>query len=426
MAGRPDDMPDFADPQHGLPRLSQLWSAEMEEAAVCLALSPKGQLLAVGTVDDAIAVLDVGSGAVAHTLAGHRGGTNGLAFLSGNSLVSVGEDGAARVWNVARAACLHELPVDAEGADRTRGGHSVNHLAAAPGGKAFACAAGRLVTIFTLGASAQAAPSKKVLGPMESTVESLRFDRHGNLLATYNGGVSYWRFDRTEEEKRELALPYAGACLCGDVTPGVDYIVAGCHDATVHIYHFKQQRQSGVELQEMTCGGYDSKVTAVDFNPRGDRMASSGGDKNTVWNFSGSPTGTMPTLAVGHYGAITCQAWQPDADGWLATGGKDGRLFIYDVDNGVPIGKDMPFVCQPGAVGAADDDDEMTALIFARQGLLYSGHISGMVRKWELPSAGSSDEDEEEDAPEAVALQQQRRLPGQQQPAAPAAAGGHS
>ena len=48
------------------------------------------------------------------------------------------------------------------------------------------------------------------------------------------------------------------------------------------------------------------------------------------------------------------QAWQPDAVGWLATGGKDGRLFIYDVDNGVPIGKGMPFICQPGAVGAAD------------------------------------------------------------------------
>lgn len=51
-------------------------------------------------------------------------------------------------------------------------------------------------------------------------MESLRFDRHSNLLATYNGGVSYWRFDRKEEEKQELSLPYAGACLCGDVTPG--------------------------------------------------------------------------------------------------------------------------------------------------------------------------------------------------------------
>ena len=65
-----------------------------------------------------LAVLDVASGKVAHTLAGHSGGTNGLAFLSGNSLASVGEDGCARLWNVARGSCLHELAVDAEGADR--------------------------------------------------------------------------------------------------------------------------------------------------------------------------------------------------------------------------------------------------------------------------------------------------------------------
>ncbi len=50
------------------------------------------------------------------------------------------------------------------------------------------------------------------------------------------------------------------------------------------------------------------------------------------------------------------QAWQPDGEGWLATGSKDGRLYIYDVDNGVPIGKGMPFICHPGAVAAPDGE----------------------------------------------------------------------
>lgn len=47
-----------------------------------------------------------------------------------------------------------------------------------------------------------------------------------------------------------------------------------------------------------------------------------GGDKCTVWNFSGPPTGTMPVLTVGHLGSVTCQSWQPDLDGFLATGGE--------------------------------------------------------------------------------------------------------
>ncbi|PSC71527.1 WD-40 repeat [Micractinium conductrix] len=414
MAGHPDEMPDFADPEHGVPRLTEHWAVEMEEAAVALALSPKGQLLAVGTVDDAISVLDVSSGKVAHSLPGHKGGTNRLTFLGGNSLASVGEDGTARIWNVARGTCVHELSVDAEGADRVRGGCSVNHLTVAPGSKSFACAAGSLVSVFTLGDSAAAPPTKRVLGPLPSTVEHLRYDRAGNLLACYNGGCSMIVADRKAEQD-ELPMPYAGACLCGDVSPGGEYVVAGCHDATVHIFQLKAQRDGSVEMVELSCGGYDSKVTVVDFNLLGDRMASAGGDKNTIWNFSGPPTGSMPTLAIGHFGAITCQAWQPDLEGWLATAAKDGRLYVYDTEASAKLGPDMPFIVQPGIIGLTDDEDEVTALVFARDGLLYTGHISGTVRKWELPLESSSEEEEEveeaKEGPAATAAEEAEEAP---------------
>jgi len=68
-------------------------------------------------------------------------------------------------------------------------------------------------------------------------VESLRYDRRGNLLATYNGGISYWNFERGEGGKQELALPYAGACLCGDVTPGAlrCAFIIHCADHIVHV-----------------------------------------------------------------------------------------------------------------------------------------------------------------------------------------------
>ena len=223
---------------------------------------------------------------------------------------------------------------------------SVNHLTVAPGGAAFACAAGPMVCIFTaVPNSPKQPPTKRLLGPMDGTVrgwaggrasgmrewaggsrwkcashgrqtvvdlridrsfpppsppwpqvESLRFDRRGNLLATYNGGLSYWNFERgrgaeggggeAAQEKQELPLPYAGACLCGDVTPDLQYIVAGCHDASVHIYHFKEQRGDGVEMTEMTCGGYEAKVTLVDFSPDGTRLASAGEHART-----GAPVG---------------------------------------------------------------------------------------------------------------------------------------
>ena len=133
-------------------------------------------------------------------------------------------------------------------------------------------------------------------------------------------------------------------------------------------------------------------------------MLPAGGDKNTVWNFSGSPTGTVPTLAVGHQAAITCQvqrggwhgtcsaagtaclcspagpsllpclrcppdrlslpplctpchplqSWQPDQEGWLATAGKDGRVYVYDVDSAVAMRDGMPLICPPGAIGLTE------------------------------------------------------------------------
>jgi hypothetical protein len=58
----------------------------------------------------------------------------------------------------------------------------------------------------------------------------------------------------------------------------------------------------------MTCGGYDSKVSLVEFDPGCGRLASSGGARCTVWDFEGgSPAGSVPAVTVGHSGTITAQ-----------------------------------------------------------------------------------------------------------------------
>lgn len=52
----------------------------------------------------------------------------------------------------------------------------------------------------------------------------------------------------------------------------------------------------------------------------------------------------------------------------------------------------LPAHCCVRLAGTAGD--EATALVFGRDGLLYTGHISGMVRAWELPVADGSDDGE--------------------------------
>lgn len=75
------------------------------------------RLAAVGRTENAVsavcvpptAVLDCGSGKVAHTLAGHEGGTNGVAFLSGNLLVRCG--GRQPALGLESLACPARFPL---------------------------------------------------------------------------------------------------------------------------------------------------------------------------------------------------------------------------------------------------------------------------------------------------------------------------
>lgn len=134
--------------------------------------------------------------------------------------------------------------------------------------------------------------------------------------------------------------------------------------------------------------------------------ATPGGDKNTVWDFRSGPSGSTPTLTVGHRGTITVQAWQPDGGGWLATGARDGRIQVckrgggwrwgakcrvagtvghagwvswqprgkmhaltklispclpppappqvHDITDAVAMRPGMPLICQPGILGVTD------------------------------------------------------------------------
>lgn len=54
-----------------MPECTVSWQVELPESVICLALSPKEQLVAVGTVEDEIALLSVDSGEVKFRLAGH-------------------------------------------------------------------------------------------------------------------------------------------------------------------------------------------------------------------------------------------------------------------------------------------------------------------------------------------------------------------
>lgn len=86
----------------------------------------------------------------------------------------------------------------------------------------------------------------------------------------------------------------------------MQWLVAGCLDSCVHIWHFKFD-DGEARLSEMSCSGYQARVNDVRFNPAGTALASTGGHKSTVWDFTRAPSGTVPMITVGHNKQVNCQ-----------------------------------------------------------------------------------------------------------------------
>lgn len=422
-----------------LPHCGLAWSIELSDSITAIALAPNRLLVAVATIDDEITLLDIETGKVTSTLPGHSGGTNALQFLNDEILISTGEDSLAKIWrcsNTAAAASEEEAKeqltkpqlvveynVAGIDADRSFAGYTVGHLAMSPDGDQFAVASGKSIVLFTI---TDAVPTnlditRRDLPPLKSTVEALKFDAHNaNLLAAYNGGITMWALATRKDKDQAQALDFAydGACLAIEANKDMSWLCAGCHDASVHIWHLlhpdddsTSTSSEGVAVREMACGGYQKPVKMVEFGPgRNSKwLASAGGLQGTIWDFSDSPAGSVPTLTLGHVSPITCQAWQPEEPYLLVTGSKNGLLLFHDVNDIAQPGK--PNLCLPGVVadafstsedGSADgkdeenEQDEATVVMFGREGVVVSGHVSGVVRGWRLPE-GEEEEEETDD-----------------------------
>ena len=90
----------------------------LADQATCLAAAPAGGLVAAGSYEDAIVLLDEDMKPLGQ-LEGHPGGSTSLAFAAGGKLlVSAGEDGAAAVWCCESKTLKARLACEGVDADR--------------------------------------------------------------------------------------------------------------------------------------------------------------------------------------------------------------------------------------------------------------------------------------------------------------------
>ncbi|MER7989725.1 hypothetical protein ABTY53_29680 [Streptomyces noursei] len=330
--------------------LTTAWDIAVDDAPV--ALSARGDLVAVAGAEGAVTVLDAtGGGRVgAFELAG--GALSVALAPDARHLVATGPTGYALWRREGGAATVCETGAwssAAAWADPDR----------------VAVASGRRALV--LGPDGDELWATE---PAASTVTDLAWLRQGRRLAVAAYGAV--RCHERHTDKPVVTYPYIGSHLALAVAPTGRWICSGNQDASIHIW---RTRDGG----ELTMSGYPEKVSRLAFDDSGFWLAADGAPDVTVWDFSGKgPAGTAPRSLRCHE-TVTALAWRPGAGGHLATGGHDGTIALWRATAGRPEVRLRP-------ERTLDGDAAVAALAWAGPHLLVAAYRDGRVRAHQLPS----------------------------------------
>ncbi|MEM1037904.1 MAG: WD40 repeat domain-containing protein [Pseudomonadota bacterium] len=242
----------------------------------------------------------------------HEGLLSAVSTLTGDALVSGGEDG--RVVATSRSGS-QEIA--------THAGKWIDALAAGPNG-ALAYVSGRTVWLKTADTIREISH--------ERAVEGLCFGPKGMRLACarYNGATLHW----AAAGAKPIDLQWDGAHTDVTFSPDGKYVVTTMAENALHGWRL-DDRLSG-EGKHMRMAGYPSKPKSLSWGPKGRWLASSGAPSAVVWPFIGKdgPMGKAPKeLGTRSDALVTQVAFHPVSD-VLAAGFNDGMVIAVQVEDG--------------------------------------------------------------------------------------------
>lgn len=294
------------------------WAATLDDYAIDLAWSPDGSLLAVASAAGGITLYDAATGAVKHTLAGHTDGANCLAWCTDGLLATGGQDGFVRFWDVMTGRQTAEVKL---------GNAWVEQLCWRPAGSPplapdsrllFAAAGKKLVALRPDGSIAHTFPdAPKTISALAGLPRSA-LSAQPLIASACFGHVVVWDAATFAAVKE---FPYGNAILALTWSPDGRWLVAGCHDNSVHLW-------VPAEDLELHMSGYETKLAELSFSHDSKWLATGGGRDACVWDCSGAgPEGREPLL-LPQTARTTAVAFQ-NRHGLLATGDADGTFTLW-------------------------------------------------------------------------------------------------
>ncbi len=388
-----------------------------EAESYALALSPDGQVLAVGDTTASISLWDVGDPttptALGEPLAGPSGPIQGLAFApDGSELAAVGlGDGAFR-WDVRDAAAPAPLPLlpsdeitwsityhpegglvavgdevglvglwDVTGAPRlvaevTTDGRSVLDVAIAPDGDLLVAGTrGGQVFAWSLDDPADPTAVEVADATFDSWVNAVGIAPDGSMVAagSSDGALRLWSTGSWEPRQD---LPHPAAVTGAVFTEDGATLVSAATDGTARRW----------DLATSLPANLAGRIWSVGFTDDGTRLAAFSGAETGIWDVtapaSPAPVGVRVATPADGPSFSGAGAMSPDGR-LLAHGTFSGEVVVYDVrapDAPVPLGAPL-----------AGSEALVETVAFSPDGsLLAAGGVDTDVRVWrvaDLPDA---------------------------------------
>ncbi len=258
-----------------------------------IAISPKGRLIACGTMDGQILLVDSKSGKSKRNITGHEGGVAAVSFAGKpSSIVSCSRDRTTRLWNTKSK----DEPVVLKHSSEVKA-----LTISIPSGKGASGARDGEVKVFSL----SSLKCIKNLQAHRSDISGILFieDEKKMVTSSYNGECRVW--DLSTYELIETLTKKGPRIRSLTSTPDGSFVFLGLHGGTI----LKISMENIKDKIEML--GHSDIVSTMSVNHTGKFLASGSWDRTLrIWSLDDFQEVTSGKLVTG----IASLAWSSKED----------------------------------------------------------------------------------------------------------------